>query len=105
MLVRFSTSVYADITMFGDVAKRLLDMMGHGGSIPGAIRATDIPEALEKLETELHALKEREGDDNNAPDDDDNHKVGLHHRSVPLINLLKAARDADAIVMWEKSGA
>ena len=38
MLVTFSTSAYADITMFGDVALRLLKLMGHSATVPGAMR-------------------------------------------------------------------
>ncbi|MFV1973803.1 MAG: DUF1840 domain-containing protein, partial [Thiohalobacterales bacterium] len=50
MLVTFTCSAYADITMFGDVAVQLLKMMGHSGTVPGAFRAEDIPVALEKLQ-------------------------------------------------------
>ncbi|HAJ92821.1 MAG TPA: hypothetical protein DCO71_09470 [Gammaproteobacteria bacterium] len=32
MLITFSSSAYANITMFGDVALRLLKLMGHSGS-------------------------------------------------------------------------
>ena len=49
MLVTFSCPVYADITMFGDVAVRLLKMMGHSGTVPSAIVAADVPAALERL--------------------------------------------------------
>lgn len=46
MLVTFSTKVYADITMFGDIALVMLKMMGHSGTVPSAIRAEDVPVAL-----------------------------------------------------------
>ena len=36
MVVTFSCSAYADIMMFGDVAVRLLRLMGHSGTLPGA---------------------------------------------------------------------
>ena len=49
MLVTFSCSAYADITMFGDVAVRLLKLMGHSGTVPGAILAEDVQAALECL--------------------------------------------------------
>ena len=39
MLVTFSCPAYADITMFGDVAVRLLQLMGHSGTVPGALLA------------------------------------------------------------------
>ena len=57
MLVTFRTSAYANITMFGDVAVRLLKMMGHSGTVPSAIRADDVPAALERLKAALAADK------------------------------------------------
>ena len=50
MLVTFSCPVYANITMFGDVAVRLLKLMGHSGTTPGALLADDVPAALERLD-------------------------------------------------------
>ena len=46
MLVTFTTDAYADITMFGDVALKMLRMMGHSATVPSAILAADVPEAL-----------------------------------------------------------
>ena len=37
MLITFSTKASADITMFGDVATRLLKLMGQSGVTPGAL--------------------------------------------------------------------
>ena len=55
MLVTFTTKAYADITMFGDVAITLLKMMGHSGTVPSAIRAKDVPEALRQLKAAVEA--------------------------------------------------
>ena len=57
MLITFSTKAYADITMFGDVALHLIHLMGHSGSVPGAILAEDVPAALEKLKAALAARR------------------------------------------------
>ena len=46
MLVTFTTNTYPDITMFGDFALTMLKMMGHSATVPGAILAPDVPEAL-----------------------------------------------------------
>ena len=53
MLVTFTCPAYADITMFGDVAIRLLKMMGHSGTVPGALLAEDVPAALQRLEAAI----------------------------------------------------
>ena len=57
MLVTFTTDAYADITMFGDVVHTMLKMMGHSVTVPGAILAADVPEALRRLTTAVEAEK------------------------------------------------
>jgi hypothetical protein len=37
MLVTFTCKAYADITLFGNVAVSLLRLMGHSGTVPGAL--------------------------------------------------------------------
>ena len=98
MLVTFRTRAYADITMFGDVAKKLLKLMGHSGTIPSAILPEDLPAALARLEAAVVASKaaEQQGDP-----DADNYQPGLAQRALPLINLLQAAIAANAEVMWD----
>jgi hypothetical protein len=46
ILVKFYSHVYADITMFGDVAVHLLKLMVNSGTIPGVVLSEDIPEVL-----------------------------------------------------------
>ena len=99
MLVTFSTPAYADITMFGDVAIRMLKMMGHSATIPGAILAEDVPPALERLKAAIEAeqqLPEQENEDEDEP------VVSLSHRALPLTELLDAAAKSESNVMWDK---
>jgi len=42
MMVTFHSKAWTSITMFGDVAVRLLKMMGHSGTVPSALLARDI---------------------------------------------------------------
>ena len=101
MLVTFSCPAYADITMFGDVAARLLRMMGHRETVPGAILAEDVKAALERLVAAIQAeqqLPEPEKSD----DEEDEPVVSLSHRALPLIELLEAAAKAKCNVMWDK---
>ncbi|MCP5426353.1 MAG: DUF1840 domain-containing protein [Gammaproteobacteria bacterium] len=102
MLVTFSCSAYADITLFGDVATHFLHLMGHSGAVPGALLAEDVPEALKRLET---ALKTDAASDSEPPpnDKDEESPVGLANRAWPLLELLKAAVKADSDVMWDKN--
>ena len=104
MLVTFSCPAYADITMFGDVALRLLKMMGHSGTVPSALAAQDVQPALERLEAAVAAEVESAGLESPAEDEDGEPVVSLSHRALPLIELLKAAAKAECHVMWESNG-
>jgi hypothetical protein len=98
MLVTFTTDAYADITMFGDIALAMLKMMGHSGTVPGAILAADVPAAMSKLTAAINAEKV------SAPIEDqdaDEPVVSMANRALPLIDLLAAAAKADCNVMWK----
>jgi hypothetical protein len=98
MLVTFTTKAYADITMFGDVALSLLNMMGHSGTVPSAIMATDVPAALEQLKSALDANVEEASATNT---NDDQPKVTMHNRALTLLKLLAAAAKDECDVMWK----
>ena len=101
MLVTFSTKSYSNIMMFDDIATRLLRMMGNSATIPGAIVADDVPEALQKLKG---ALNIQEGFPQVAPntgDEESEHIVSLRHRALPLVELLENAAKKGNDVMWK----
>jgi hypothetical protein len=101
MLVTFQTKAYANITMFGDVAKQLLKLMGHSGTVPSAISAEDVPNALERLRKAVAALPPHE----KSPVKRDEPggeppRVGLATRAYPLLKLLEAAVAEGCPVQW-----
>ena len=98
MLVTFTTDAYADVTMFGDVAQTMLKMMGHSGTVPSAILAQDVPEALRRLTAAVEAAKSSQPA---ADVDADEPVVSIANRALPLINLLTAAAKAGSYVMWK----
>lgn len=104
MLVTFRTKAYANITLFGDVAVQLLNMMGHSGSVPGAIKADDVPGALARLRAALAGHKAARGADEAAARQEDDEQgqpaVTLEQRAFPLIALLEAAAARQCDVMW-----
>lgn len=105
MLLTFKSDAYADITMFGDVAQQLLRMMGHSGTVPGAILAKDVPAVLDRLTRAIDTEKAvapapSPGD---IPDKDvDDQAVSLTYRALPLIELLTAAAEKNCDVMWQE---
>lgn len=97
MLVRFDSKV-GMIQMFGDVAKRLLRMMGQSGAVPGALLAADVPAALQRLKSSV-GLEPESGGQENA---DGEPAVGLRQRAFPLIELLERAARSGSDVIWEE---
>jgi hypothetical protein len=96
MLVTFYSDAYENITYFGDVAKQLLTLMGHSGTIPGAIKSKDLPQALNQLQQGLKG--EFVSSTRNEEDDEE---IGLTKRAIPLINLLQASIKNDCDVLWD----
>ena len=103
MLVTFKTPAYADIIMFGDVAKQLLKMMGHSGTMPSAMVAAEVPAALDRLKRAVEA--ERVSEDQKPPEgvEAGDQSVSLKYRALPLIELLTAATRTHCDVRWDKT--
>lgn len=97
MLVKFTCKDHENVVLFGSVAKRLLHLMGHSGTVPGAILAKDVPAALDNLEKAIALEKQKPPV---ATDDDVEPEVSLVHRALPLIALLQDAVKQQCNVMW-----
>ena len=100
MLVRFDSDA-GMIIMFGDVAVKLLKMMGQSGALPGAILPQDIPAALERLKQAVAAYQEPPSSDENR-DRDGEPPVTLRQRAFPLTELLARAAKRECHVIWEE---
>jgi hypothetical protein len=101
MLITFHTKAYADITLFGQVALTLLRLMGHSGTVPGAILAEDVPEALARLKAAAAANPDAPAPGPATGEDAEEAPVSLSHRAFPLIELLEAAARGRCNVMWD----
>ena len=104
MIVTFRSEAHANIIMFGDVAVSLLKLMGHSGTVPGALLAGDVPTALEHLRKAVAANEATVADVSDSVQNDDSSErtVNLAHRALPLIELLAAAATAQCDVMWDE---
>ncbi len=87
--------------MFGDVAIHLLKLMGHSGTVPGALLAEDVPEALANLKTAVETEKAAQTQSEQDKDSEEK-KVELDVRAYPLIELLTAAAKEHCDVMWDR---
>jgi hypothetical protein len=103
MLIKFKTTAsYPEITMFGEVALKLLKMMGRSGKVPSAINAEDIPAALESLRRGIADADEAlEDQPPHEEEEGEERRVSMHNRALPLIEMLETAAREDVPVMWE----
>jgi hypothetical protein len=99
MLVRFDSKA-GTITMFGDVAKQLLRLMGQSGAVPGALLGHDIPHAVERLRQAISGQDEKIAPRDTQ--DDGEPPVNVRQRAFPLIELLERAAKQKADVIWEE---
>lgn len=98
MLVTFSCNAHENIVMFGRVAKKMLNLMGNSGAVPGAILAEDVPDALARLQ---QAILVQERPKAIGDDDDKEPEVSLALRAFPLIALLTDAVKYSCDVLWD----
>ena len=101
MLIQFRSNA-GNITMFGEVAIKLLKMMGHSGTVPSAILARDIPEALERLKRGVSEAPPEPPPQTEDDDPDREEPVSLRLRAHPLIELLERCARNGYDVMWDR---
>jgi Domain of unknown function (DUF1840) len=110
MIVRFDTEA-GTLTMHGDAATRLLRLMGHSGTVPGAILAADLPASLEALraglasaETATPSAEIRAATPDEEQDDDEEREppVDLRTRAVPFLDMLETAVKGKSGLMWDR---
>jgi hypothetical protein len=103
MLVRFKSDV-GGFVMFGDVAKQLLRMCGHSGTVPGAIPADGVAAALASLESALARLPP-DKEDKPTPKGGDAEQpepaVPLRRRAFPLVELMQRAVTEECGIHWD----
>jgi len=107
MIVKFSTS-FGRVTMHGAAAVALLKGMGHSGTVPGAILAADLPDALALLQRML----ETSGDTTGVPplppaqsEEEERERepvITLKTRAVPLLDMIRTAIARKSDLMWER---
>jgi hypothetical protein len=90
--------------MFGDPAVQLLKLMGHSGTVPSALLAKDVAQALARLQAAVAALPPEPAPARKPPaEESEASKVSLRQRAHPLIELLERAAHAGCDVLWDKA--
>jgi Domain of unknown function (DUF1840) len=108
-LVVFRSKAAAEIYMFAETARRLLQIMGKAESERGVIRAEEVAETLNRLTAAVEQEKADLRDDRARRELDertgDAHgervpPITLGQRAFPLIEMLRAAQRKRVDVTW-----
>ena len=111
MLITFKSKAYPNVMMYQDHAKRILDLL-HKDSERGVITAEEAPQAVKLLESEIEESRKSQVTDEVEQDvkahhgdvEDGEHEpievVTFSTRAFPLLEMLRAARDHHADVLW-----
>ena len=103
MIVTFKSPASGDVIMFGDVAKRMMEIMGKDASDKGIVTVEQLPDAIARLQAAIAADKaQRAGvaDDDHATDGSKSTFVSLAQRAVPLLELLEWSLKKSKPVTW-----
>ena len=105
-MITFRSDAAADIMMFDDVARRMMEIMGREFSTRGIITAEQLPEAIARLKAAIAEDRARHAGEYDPPETEETPGggqrayVGLAQRAVPLVEMFGYALKAGKPVMW-----
>lgn len=107
MLIVFKSKAAGDVMMFGDVALKLIEIMGKAPEPKGIVTVAQLPGAIARLKAAVAQDKaERPVVDHDerifekTPDGGKREYVSLARRAVPLIELLEYSLKEEVPVTW-----
>lgn len=112
MLVTFKSKAAAEVLMYEEHAKRILDLL-HKDVKRGIITAAEMPQAIAALEAEIAASRmhpaseevQRDALAHQGEGPEDNERepvefVSLATRAYPLLEMMRAAERDHKDIMW-----
>jgi len=111
MLVRFESNETAEVLMYADTARMLLQVIGKETSARGTFTQPEMLPAATALRAEAQRSPKPNEDEEDEVDEQTGKRkgpqVGFSQRAWPLIDMLErtAASGPDAYVTWEASAA
>lgn len=108
MLVTFKSKAAAEVIMYEEHAKRILDMLGKDVE-RGIIRTEETGDAITRIEQEIEEVKkqtqaEKEQQDATESEEEEEpdrgQAVSFSARVYPLLEMLRAAHAAGQPVIW-----
>lgn len=111
MIVTFQSPASGDVIMFGDVAQRMMKIMGKEASDKGIVTVEQLPDAIARLKAAIEEDKrQRAGlQEEDLPRTELDHSghaqssrphVTLTQRAVPLLELLEWSLKKQKPVVW-----
>ena len=108
MIVIFQSQAAGDVIMFGDVAFKMMEVMGKEPAAKGIITVEQLPDALARLKAAIARDKQSRagmGEDDlpqteESPDGSKRAYVSLTQRAVPLIELLEWSLKKQLPLVW-----
>ena len=105
-MIVFRSDAAADIMMFDDVAKRMMEIIGRDFSARGIITVEQLPEAISRLREAIAADRTANAGQYDRPEFEEaasgakREFVGLAPRAVPLAEMFEYSLKAEKPVMW-----
>jgi len=105
-MIVFRSDAAADIMMFDDVAKRMMEIMGREFSTRGIITVEQLPDAIARLRAAIAGDRAAHAGDYDRPEFEEapgggkRQYVGLAPRAVPLTEMFEYSLKAGKPVMW-----
>ena len=107
MIITFQSAAAGDVIMFGDVAQRMMEIMGKEAGSKGIVTVEELPAAIAKLRAAMAADKadharavNADWPQNELDSRDEKVPVSLTQRAVPLIELLELSLKKGRPVVW-----
>jgi hypothetical protein len=112
MIVVFQSPASGDVIMFGDVAKRMMKLMGKEPTDKGIVTVEQLPDAIARLKAAIEEDKQQragkspedlpqtEPDGSGGRGQGSRPFVTLTQRAVPLLELLEWSLKKKKPVVW-----
>ena len=95
MIYKFKSPATGDVIMLGPNGDQLLRALGREPAPRGIFEVADMPDAIAALQAAIAA------DEHPAAEDEDRPApVGLRQRFWPMVEMLRRAHAAEAVVVW-----
>lgn len=107
-IVTFKSGAAADVIYFGDVARRMMELMGKDPDAKGIVTVEQLPDAIARLKTAIAADRERhrklvqedERSNEVAEGGGTRPAVSLTQRALPLLAMLEESLAEKKPVVW-----